>query len=221
MLAWYRTDAGLSGTNDGDPIFLWDDLSGNGNTMTQGNPSQRPIFKTGVLQGRDALRFSNASDQLLNRSGALGVSGNLHEAFIVMKASTWVNGMVLLALDAANTMTFAGNNSIAGFYVYTLTPHGLNLDSGDGSSPVPHIMRIRKATGQQYLTIGTVIEDGTGNSGVYTIDKICLGAQSSSDVATTFNGDIGEVLIYNGNLSVADVNQVKSYLQGRWGLTFI
>jgi hypothetical protein len=52
-------------------------------------------------------------------------------------------------------------------------------------------------------------------------DGYATGVVSALTIGTGFgtfwNGDFGEILVYDAALSNADVNRVRAYLKARWG----
>ena len=70
---WLKADS-LS-LSDGDQVSSWNDSSGNGNNATQSNSSYKPIFKTGILNGKPVVRFTASDDHIICPNGVFsGVS---------------------------------------------------------------------------------------------------------------------------------------------------
>lgn len=63
-LRWQtRYDADLISSSDGNALSVWNDLSGNSRTLSQGTASFRPIFKVGIVNGHSVVRFDGADDR--------------------------------------------------------------------------------------------------------------------------------------------------------------
>lgn len=72
LALWYQpdanvySDAGVTPAGDGDGVQQINDQSGSGFNATQATAGNRPILKTGIINGRSVLRFAAASSQYLN-----------------------------------------------------------------------------------------------------------------------------------------------------------
>src|SRR5690348_4328042 len=69
---WVKADQ-IGGLSDGDPVSTWSDQSGVGNDMTSSG-SNRPTYKTGILNSFPIVRF-DGSDDFLEKSSFSGVDG--------------------------------------------------------------------------------------------------------------------------------------------------
>ena len=54
----------ITGLNDGDTVTTWNDLSGQGNHITQATAGYKPIYKTNIINGKPAVRFDGTDDIL-------------------------------------------------------------------------------------------------------------------------------------------------------------
>lgn len=78
LYAWYDADspasvrtgvAGVSQAADGDPVSVWQDLSGNAHDLAQSVGSRQPIYNvTGWGGNQPSVYIDAADDSLLNTS---------------------------------------------------------------------------------------------------------------------------------------------------------
>src|SRR5262245_56511912 len=61
LALWLKADA-ITGLVDNDPVASWVDSSGSSNTATQGTAAARPLYKTGILNGKPVVRFDATDD---------------------------------------------------------------------------------------------------------------------------------------------------------------
>ncbi|MGO8931106.1 MAG: hypothetical protein ACLQU3_29980 [Limisphaerales bacterium] len=64
-VVWFRADA-ISGVSDASPLATWPESSGYGNNASRSNPSQRPTYVMGAINGLPVGRFSAAVESCLN-----------------------------------------------------------------------------------------------------------------------------------------------------------
>src|SRR4051794_12858250 len=70
--------------NDSDPLGGATDKSGQGNHFIQATAGKRPIYKTGILNGKPSLRFDGVDDQLDSLASAYPV----RTTFLLAKRAT-------------------------------------------------------------------------------------------------------------------------------------
>ncbi|HRE74133.1 MAG TPA: T9SS type A sorting domain-containing protein [Flavobacteriales bacterium] len=58
---WLRANSGTSTTTAGTAVQTWNDMSGNGNNVSQATVNQRPIFRTNIMNGYPAIQFDNVN----------------------------------------------------------------------------------------------------------------------------------------------------------------
>jgi hypothetical protein len=61
--------------------------------------------------------------------------------------------------------------------------------------------------------------NSTFNATVTTLDTFAIGARVGSSVSSYFQGDIGELAVYNKSISDADVLRLNRYMGNKWGVT--
>jgi hypothetical protein len=58
---WIRADLGTSTTTNGSPVSTWQDVSGNGNNISQTTAVQQPLYTATLMNGYPAVLFDNNS----------------------------------------------------------------------------------------------------------------------------------------------------------------
>lgn len=162
-------------------------------------------------------RFDGANDYLQGAFGG-GVVTQPYTLFVVEKLDASVvnaGDMVMLdGDDSSRSMRIQQWSSPApdSFMVYA----GTALSDG-ASNSTPSIFTILWNGGSSQLWLSGV-SAASGSAGTRNVDGITVGALFSG----TFNwkGDIGQILIYSGNLSTADKNQVGEYLERVTGIAW-
>jgi hypothetical protein len=231
---WLRADTGVIITN-GDYVSQWQDQSGNGNDAVQTSSNSQPllVYPPG-LGGRAAVRFEgvlNAADgDYLIGAGDVGVP-NAMTAFTVYNAFSNVIG----ATDWGAVLWFvgspAGSASSRGCAIF----HGLlDFTTWDGNELTPFIVptnTYRICTDRLNGDLSTVeIFDNSANSAT-NFSFVMTGQAAPAagyyvgaldpSVASYYNGrcfdgDIAELMIYQGYLSDADRVGVLGYLQDKY-----
>lgn len=242
LSAWYdasRTetlfDAASGGSNvaaDGT-VARWEDLSGQGNHLTQSGASGlRPLRKDGEINGRSVVRFDGSDDRMVFTS-ALAAS-SLPGFTVLCVAKRWSAGtdnFVLMGQATAfvpyaifigpgssyttlyspltNQGVFRGNNAINVFNrttAFLATADTSKPDNTQGSLPELYADR-------QLVTIN---DSGTTLAGASATTFTELGARRGGS-ALYAKADIAEVLYYSRVLAAGERAAAESYLQKKWG----
>jgi hypothetical protein len=185
------------------------DISGNGNSFSQGLPAYQPIFTAGALNGKSVMSFSGVQQLLIERS----TTANNAWTMIAVAQFTGVNGVVLLgAKDTDNAHFGISSNKFAskvgGSWQESLSSYSTSGLSG---------WNIVSATAKDGLTryyingvlIGTIQSKTTAPFGV--LGNSYSGAQAF--------GSIAEVIMYQRALSDNERSQIERSLSTKWGLT--
>lgn len=221
---WLAADR-IVGLADGDPVASWTDLSGNGNHATQGTTAAKPLYKTGIVNGRPAVLFDGVDDFLSLPSGAYSVLST--SAKTVILAVKWV------ALGSDKRMLSTQNAGFSGrfsmvtfsstayqfFYQNGTTASNLFQVSGNApSSSVPQICSfVQGGTVVNGYVNNTAIAAAGSDGGSEALINAALGANGAGSGAFG-NLYILEALIYNRALSTAEASAVRRYLGARYGL---
>ena len=205
---WLKADA-IEGLGDGEDVATWTDSSGNGNDATEA--TNKPTYETAEINGLPVVRFNGTNDEI--STAAFGT------------ALTQPNTIFVVYKDPSGTGTE---------YVYdgltTSNRHALLVDDTEPTrgctayagvvseytteQNVWHISTVVYAT-----TSSDVYEDGTAEQtadsiGTHTLTGLMIG--SDWNTYFYFGGDIAEILVYDAELSSADITQVEYYLANKY-----
>ncbi len=233
-LMWVYSDT--LGLADNDPVSTWTDLSGNGNSATQSSTA-RPTYKTAVQNGRAVLRF-DGSDDFMSVANTSIIGGNTGmTVFIVVKqASLAINKAILCKWDYATDGTFAVQTSdinstetimyvangctSAGSENQNSNGAGLGTNfyileyvyDGTQGTNVDRVKIYVNGIETGYITTGTLNTSLTSCSATLKIGAF------GGALTRNYNGDMGEIVLYNSALGSTDRTNVRNYLKAHWGL---
>lgn len=225
---WLRADLG---TTIATGVSSWADQSGKGFSATQGTGTKQPSVVTNSVSGRKMLRFTAASSQSMATSAMAALSGASSVTLFVVTAN-WSGGGILLEygpssgsnasfeadynLTTANNLNMncngsGANNTTNGFDAHLTigsnTPNQWNAvyNFAAGSNQVA--ARYNRAA--QTLSTG-----GTATTGTLGSQSLFLGGRNNG--AFFAGADLGELLVYKGTLTAAQIAQVEGYLKAYW-----
>ncbi|WP_437759495.1 LamG-like jellyroll fold domain-containing protein [Sorangium sp. So ce1389] len=215
---WFRGDrVGLSGGK----VASWIDLSGSGNTATQGSGTAQPTWVDAALNGRPVVRF-DGSTSFINipigsaaapRTYVFAFSSSRSTSNRVFDHATTTYPMFGFYFDGSRQLYLGGATN----YRYFAT----SPKPGDGS---PHVCVLTiTGTAQSDIANATLHIDGsalagsapvTTSSPVATVSTMQLGGSTNR-----FLGDIAELVMYGRALSSDERAQVEAYIKTRYGIT--
>ncbi len=200
------------------------DLSGNGNTATQGTGANQPIGVAAVQNGLNIARFDGVTDHLRADTVAMGTAWHV---FAVMNKTTQAGSRDIVsarrastnvpvqtcgfvATDLQNIVHRSDGNVLTNVGEATATgvgTFGLYGWSRSGDSLYVERNNIERATATQTL-------------GATTLDRFIIGAtlNAVNTVLEAAAVDIGRLLIYNVRLSTDDRLTLYNYLKTIWNL---
>ncbi len=223
LSVWLKADA-ITGLNDGDAVTTWNDSSASANNVTEATTSQKPLYKTAIVNGLPVVRFDGTDDVLVASVNVFDLASG-YTIFAVISFSTLNDGTLL---STANFVTGDNGELIR---VRNDTSQGeLRIFSGGSSfdtstNSVP--------TGTSLLTVVNSSVSGGGSAALntYRNGTSILSTTASRSTTnthnltvgrveelfgTSFNGDIAEIIIYNSVLSDTARIAVEGYLASKY-----
>jgi hypothetical protein len=211
LTLWLRADAsGNLGPVDGTVVPYWHDASGKKNDLTGS-----ATWKTPVVNGKPAMRFTIGNTFGNNITALLPLATTQYTVFAVASAaSTSASGHTILNLGSDPLIL---RRDGADFSLYHLGPSyalatevggvvagAWNVLSGDWDGTNIHLWRNR------ILKATTAAPAPAGAPGP--------GINVAQDTASTqpWDGDIAEILLYQGALSSTDRAAVENYLKAKY-----
>lgn len=204
-------------TDDAGAISQWNDKSGNGFNVVQSSSSLKPTYVSSVQNGNNIVRWDGGDS--LTRDPFTWPT-QYFTVFFVHKTTTATNSNLFRTVTfetnrisahtpwggATPIFYFDFGNTSTGRLQYTYSA------GGPLTSWTQHTCRNESGVGQQVWRDGTLrVSDGTtddfGSPGNYTLE-----------VGNTFNGDLGELIMFNRALETWERLQMEKYLEDKWGL---
>lgn len=224
----------ITGLADGDPVGQWNDLSGNGNHATQTTAAKKPLYKTGILNGKPVVRFDGTDDLLL----ANGIATLLTGTDVPNTVLGIIKARVLPSLGANPCFAGLGRSSAGsaehrwsllnsgGTYSYRAARVD-DSDASDSHTAGTPDTGTHIATARFTGTAVTWIIDGAEaapeaslNVGQLTVDRFAIGALVQGGLETLFfDGDGPEFCLYNRALSTAELNRLHRYFGAKYNIS--
>jgi len=196
-------------------VATWSDLSGNGRNATQTTSNNAPAYTIGGFNGKNCLTFdgSNTSSGM-NLGDLSAVFPSFGEYFCAFEADSDTDYSIYRT--RANTELLRDNsvNSRVGAFITTRTSLTLNfpssgkaLVSARANSSGTLIVR-RNGGATEVTSTGNVYNAGNNHG---------IGNNLGGFAGLTFNGKIGEILVFNQDIGAAARSRVENYLKQKWG----
>jgi len=197
------------------------DLSGLGNHMAQSNVALRPSIDSSSFGNRAALHFSTVGQYM----------SNLSMSQIISDDFTWISVVELEDLNAGQerlfSMTGGGSTDII-FRTRDTVPHDLFIrrSSGEFVSPIfnytnnPAFIELNVNQGNVRLYRDASLISGPTflpGSGVFSSPQ-ALSVGANIDGSNGIVGKVGEVLVYNRALKLAERDRIYDYLSAKWSI---
>lgn len=221
IVAWLRADYGAT-------VNSWADFSGNQINAAQATGANQPALLADGLNYNAALQFNGTSDYMqIPQASITGKfpAGNAARTVIGVGTSAAATDQILMSYGAFVT------NQASGLRKNTVLAAIVEV-GGPNNVVAPANSFLSNKTG---IISGRYTGSATGNASVYMNDTSALasgvrnwattitaeGAQIGKYVGEVrfWNGNIGEVIVYNRDLTNDELLRVNSYLALKYGIT--
>jgi hypothetical protein len=210
-------------------VAIWGDKSGNGYNFSNDTTTMWPVYVSNGINGYPSLQFtgisgSSSSNSRLDNSNV--VLNNNYSIFAVGKqnasAPSWTGynylvraplpgdwGIAFGAHPSRNFTTFAGTGG--GWHDVNSNSPGITL------SNVTRIlgMKVSSGTMTPYYD-GYTMSNKTGTNRALTGMQIADTSPLASN-GQNWNGQIGEIVVYNQTIADSDRQMLEGYLAWKWG----
>lgn len=224
----FDADAGGSPVAADAGVGRWVDKSGTSRNVVQSTANNRPLLKTGIINGRSVLRFDGSNDILIPASAGSDLSFP-YSLFAVYQSS-----------DA--TGTIVGLNRVTGSFIGEgLRKSAAGSLQGLQQNGASTAEAVATAPGADWH-VAELVFSGTSASLTYTVRRnggptvdmtVARARDDSAQVrrleiggafivgsaADLLAADIAEVIAYGRTLSAAELSRVRQYLGRIYGIT--
>lgn len=234
LALWLKADS-LSLT-DNDPVTAWPDDGPDSLTIEQATSARRPVFKTNVINGLPAVRFTKASQHhLYGPTNTLRMTRQT--IFAVLLTTNGTSNSEFLTKWRAGSSDFGDLEWRHGWAIdssparragaiWYATSSFDNLFSGtDFTVGEPFLYTFRHDQADTPTIIRqdqTQVASDASPSPTFTLtskntnNRLWVG--SARDGLLSFDGDLAELIICDGDESDSDVAAAETYLTDKWGL---
>ena len=214
-------------------VATWEDQFVTGNDAIQATGVEQPISGSSSINGVNVITFDAASAQnlLISSFGSfMSGSDKTCTVFAVLRhtvatqQSAWSFGN-----SASDNAIYAGGTSSTSGkfralkrddFNGTIAPIGTNDTTLGDPLIVTHALAADGLTVDTYINGTQDIAAGNINVSTTTIDEFMIGGIPFAAGATApWDGDIGEIIMYNRALSSTEITDVNNYLSPKWGIT--
>ncbi|MFH1509496.1 MAG: sialate O-acetylesterase [bacterium] len=220
---WLKADMGTSTVIDGANLTSWSDQSGNGNNVTApgGNEPTYESGTTDLINFNPVIEFTGANSDYLG-TAATGIIGSNNAytkiAVYIIKSTGYANNLISSGATP-DTHAFLYGPGISQLRLYHITT--LNIGSATAQSiATPYIGVAKYGAGITDAIVDVngkeEVSDNTGAHAFNGNGTIQLGAYRS---ANFLDGKIAEAIIYDDDITLANLQKVESYLALKYGLS--
>lgn len=217
-------DASTLTLADNDPVASWTDLSGNGNHATES--TNKPTFKTNIVNSLPVVRFDGTNDKLLCATNLGFAADPAFSMFVVAK--TGDNFATISPLVNIRDFCWLGWNYFNGNtnFVYrdfgthgfsnpkaatnAFHAYGLVHNPGTGDTATANSVRLYEDGVLKALASSSGGTDIATNDGV-----VAIGHNNNSYYA---NADIAEVVLFDRPVSESVIAKMHDYLSAKYGI---
>lgn len=228
LVAWYAPESDIIIDATGTAtVSSWGDLSGNGNTVTQGTKANQPGYGiTNSLNGFPTLRFAGSHRLLAGNTSITNLTNGSdvpYSGFCVVLEDTLANEVSFGWGNSTNTTPSAVHRpTVTSTYRSSRSDDGgtvVNASSGTSSSSnlIWQIQGYSFSGTTAIMRCNAFTSSPSHNVGNITLNTFAIGAYSrNGGFANSITGNIVEVVIYNRQLSQDEFNQVVKYLNSKY-----
>lgn len=216
LIIWLDASQGI--TLNGSDVSQWDDLSGNGNDMSQGTPLDQPLY--------------TASNSNFNNEGTIdfdGVDHNLSGTFHASVPKPWFLFAVFTANAAAAGVDYVFSADKAADDARMAVDDGNDLITLNGSAntqysktipfTTPIVLSFSSVSGTSEIwENGVSVDTGSEPNDDFDTNGMFLGQHRSG--SNQFNGSIAHFILYKKTLSVTEHNLIGRELSNQYALTW-
>ncbi len=227
-------DAGQGVSTVGNAVSAWNDITIGGNfvadNVSQANAGARPTFVPNAINGLPAIDFDGSNDALINGSTGLGFTGNPGATiFFVGNATSGGEDRFVAFGDTGGSRSYQlgadpswrfnnGNNRFATTPLKNIGNFvaAFRIDAGDTYNQSEYFLN-------GLTPAASTGSGGGGNQANLIDDELAVGAGwfaggAFNNLNSFLDGQIAELIVYEGGLSDEDLNAVGFFLQDKYNI---
>ncbi|MFK2821339.1 LamG domain-containing protein, partial [Flavobacteriaceae sp. LMIT009] len=223
---WLKADEGVEeaaadAAEDGDSVLNWLDNTISTNDASQSTGANQPTYNEAVINFNPAISFDGTNHEMTASEVATGADVTI----FAVAEGTYSTTKTLLNLDNG------ANGSIDVEQTAATTIQGSYTDSASSTSGtasatvtsgIPSLINYRQQTtggANRIFVNGVQTTGGTPNANTLTGNFTAgIGADPSTS-STRWNGEIGEIIVYNYKVPATERYRIESYLGIKYGIT--
>lgn len=212
----FRFDAHSLDLADNASVPLWQDLSGNGNDLSQANAAEQPTYLAAGLNGKPTVQFNNSS---LSKSSFTLPNDDGATFFIVLQNEGSSSSVVLSIGNegsSSSAISFRSSGSLQRFGTYLNTADAVaNAAQSTDLSGTLYSSSYNSAVITMYQD-GVFVTDTAYTDPIGAHNLLRLGKDPNG--GRPFTGRISELIFYSRALSESEISSMNSYLMDKWGI---
>lgn len=208
--------AQIVGLNEGDPLSLWEDESGEGNDFTA-TLTGRPTYRESAINSLPAIEFDGIDDFISN----LGLDTSLWTSATLFIVGKVTNDPAIAVSESGHWKWNPSNarslypSVDAGIYESAFTTNRKTVGDVTSALDQPHQYNIASAVDSYKARINRVTVYFTNiNSFEGQNGTILIGSNGTE----FYKGLIAEVILFEGDLTDPERNGIEGYLALKWDL---
>lgn len=211
LSAWFDASS-ITGLTDGAAVSSWTDKSVTNVPLTQATPASQPTYVANALNGKAVVAFNGAQ----NMKTALWAAplAQPFTMFLVVKLDM---AYLFDGLSSASRVYLRNSSATpggGGLYYFnsgaTLSSYPVNADANY------HLFTLRANAAGGIKIDGTTVTGDPSSPTPQSLNGLTLGSLYSNGSYATAR--VGEILIYNSDISPYNAAQIEYYLKSKWGV---
>ena len=219
----------------GNSVTRWNDVSGTGNVLSQGDATYKPIYRTDDWQ-RPYIEFDGGTAILSTTDSDLLDLSETNNTFIAVYKSDIphpeAGGQTLMGINGTDTAQRIGlrinanDNGGGGNDSINFSSQSTTSNLNDCHISSAGVTNLSIAIGRRD-GVNVKLFDGNGNTDTATngadnssVNRFCVGGSSTDGTTDVneFDGRIHELICYNRALTDSEVDSVITYLKNKWNI---
>ncbi len=214
-ILWLKADAGIS--TAGSFVTAWADQSSSGLSAT-GSGGNRPVLQDSDVNFNPSISFDGGD--FLNAGNNLNLDPGVDEwTFLSTFNVNTGNTGTILSRATGNTNTRQYQYYVSGGDFRQIIGGAINDDGTASATGGWTLGSTTLSTTTLNSYVGSTLDDpGVPGTAANQNTNLIVGARSNG-AGFLLNGEIGEIVMFNSNLSDFERNKAESYLAIKYGLT--